>query len=162
MTAAALLAVEKCAENDPILKHAFQFLSFVSFEPLPRDLIVKYIQLHDEDIDRVDIWLEVQQCSLFLPAGDEDSDIRLHRVVHEAIKAFTEGAEPETEKTSMTQNAKKRENDNMQTNVCNVVRALYCFEDRNDKIKLVAHLKAFNEAVEKVGFEACHFIHFRT
>ena len=35
MSAAVLLAVARCAEDDPILKHAFQFLSFVSFEPLP-------------------------------------------------------------------------------------------------------------------------------
>ena len=158
MSAAVLLAVARCAEKDSILKLAFQFLSFVSFEGLPIDLIVQYIQLHDGDIDRDAICLAMQQSSLFLPGGNEDSDIRVHRVVHQAIKIFTGGADPETEVNSKIQNAENKwRQDHIKTNVCNVVRTLYCFQERNDKIKLVAHLKAFNQALKRFGFKSCQF-----
>jgi hypothetical protein len=43
MSTAVLLAIEKCAESNTILKHTFHLFSLISFEPLPLDLVAKYI-----------------------------------------------------------------------------------------------------------------------
>ncbi|XP_028403173.1 uncharacterized protein LOC114525914 [Dendronephthya gigantea] len=54
MSTAVLLAVEKCAGNNTILEHAFNLFSLISFEPLPLDLVVKYVQ-QQEDLEAEDI-----------------------------------------------------------------------------------------------------------
>ena len=54
-TTAVLFAVEKCAEKDTILGHAFNLFSLISFEPLPLDLVVKYIQQQEKELDAEDI-----------------------------------------------------------------------------------------------------------
>ena len=127
MSAAVYLAVERCAESDFILKHTFNFFSLISFEPLPLDLIVRYIQQQDEDLDAEDIVLAITPCSLFLPAENQERDIRVHRVVHEAIKSFSPSS--------------------VASQVYDVVKTLYYFKEREDQIKLIPHLKAFRTGI---------------
>ncbi|XP_028412853.1 uncharacterized protein LOC114535744 [Dendronephthya gigantea] len=143
MSTAVLLAVEKCTENNTILKHAFNLFSLISFEPLPLDLVVIYIRQQDIDIDVEDILLEMQFSSLFLHVGNEEKDVRLHRVVHDAIKTFC-GAKALND-TSVSEDEIPNKKEKMNSVIYMVLKTMVCFFHRKDKIKLVPHLKAFHE-----------------
>ncbi|CAB3997937.1 Hypothetical predicted protein [Paramuricea clavata] len=131
MSAAVLLAVEKCAESNTILKHTFHLFSLISFEPLPLDLVVKYIQQQDKELKAEDIFPVIKHCSLFVHVGNDEHDIRLHRVVHEEFKEFCLRKEPEI-------------NDffqfgipNITSVIHNIVKTMYHFEGRKDETKLI-------------------------
>ena len=130
MSRAVYLAVKKCAESDFILKHTFNFFSLISFESLPLDLIVQYIQQQDNDLDVEDISLAIKHCSLFLPAKNKESDIRLHRVIHDAITSVFPSS--------------------VESPVYHVVKTLYYFKERENQIKLIPHLKAFRTRIKKI------------
>ena len=144
MSAAVLLAVEKCAESNTILKRTFHLFSLISFEPLPLDLVVKYIQQQDKELKAEDIFPVIKHCSLFVHVGNDEHDIHLHRVVHEELKEFCLWKEPQI-------------NDFMQTGIPNitsvihnVVKTMYRFEGRKDEVKLIPHLKAFHTEMNKL------------
>ncbi|CAB4027805.1 Nephrocystin-3, partial [Paramuricea clavata] len=130
MSTAVRLAVEKCVERDCILKHTFNFFSLISFEQLPLDIIVRYMQQQDEDLDEEDIFLAITNCCLFLPAENKERDIRLHGVVHEAVKSVFPSS--------------------VESPVYHVVKTLYYFKEREDQIKLNPHLKAFYTGIKKI------------
>ena len=127
MSSAVLLALQKSAENSFILNETFKLFALISFEPLPIDIIVKYIQQRDQNCEKEEIYLVIKHCSLFLFANIEN-DVQLHRVVHEATALVGE-----TDR------------------VYDVAKALYCFKDRDDKIKILPHLRSFH-AVNKLFF----------
>ena len=127
MSSAVLLALQKSAENNFILKETFSLFSLISFESLPLDIIIKYIQHLDQNFEKEEIYLAIKHCSLFL-LNENESDVRMHRVVHEATETL-------------------RERDR----VYDVAKALYCFKDRSDETKILPHLKSFN-AVSKLFF----------
>ena len=133
MSAAVFLAVEKCAESNTILKHTFHLFSLISFEPLPLDLVVKYIQQQDKELKAEDIFPVIKHCSLFVHVGNDENDIRLHRVVHEEIKEFS--LKPGIPNI---------------TSVIHVVKTMYHFEGRKDETKLIPHLKAFHTEMNKL------------
>ena len=153
MSAAVSLAVEKSVENNFILNHTFNLFSLISFEPLPVDIIAKYIQELDQNYDKEDIYLVLKDCSLFLLTETEDCDISLHPVVHEATKSLSDSKEPETTCNSQSGIPNKREHVDAATTVQNVLKALDRFQNRDDKIKLIPHLKAFNTAIKKLFVE---------
>ena len=130
MSTAVYLAVEKCAKGDFILKHTFKLFSLISVEPLPLDLIVQYIQQQDKDLDAEDIFLAITHCSLFLPPENKERDIRLHGVVHDAIKSVFPCS--------------------VESPFYHVVKTLYYFKEREDQIKLIPHLKAFHTGIKKI------------
>ncbi|XP_028416344.1 uncharacterized protein LOC114540265 [Dendronephthya gigantea] len=132
MSTAVLLAVAKCAENNTFLKHAFNLFSLISFEPFPLDLVVKYIQQQENELDAEDIISSIKLCSLFVLVDKRDY-IRLHRVVHEAVKTFFY--------------LKKTENDDNSRNLICTIKTLNFFGEREDKIKLISHLKAFHKRI---------------
>ena len=144
MSAAVLLAVEKCAESNTILKHTFHLFSLISFEPLPLDLVVKYIQQQDKELKAEDIFAVIKHCSLFVQVGNDEHDIRLHRVVHEEFKEFCLWKEPQINDLSQTGIP------NITTVIHNVVKTMYHFEDRKDEIKLIPHLKAFRTEMNRL------------
>ena len=127
MSSAVLLALQKSAENNFILSETLNFFSLISFESLPIDIIIKYIQQLDKNFEQEEIYLAIKHCSLFL-LKENENDVRMHRVVHEATEIL-------------------RERDR----VYDVAKALYCFKDRDDEIKILPHLKSFN-AVNKLFF----------
>ncbi|XP_028403109.1 uncharacterized protein LOC114525852 [Dendronephthya gigantea] len=134
MSAAVLLAVTKCAEKNKILEDTFKFFSLISFKPLPLDLVVKYVQQQEEELDAEDIILPIKHCSLFVHVGNKEGDIRLHRVVHDMIKLLCL-----SKKTDVGNSV-----------ILNVTRTLYSFRDRKDKIKIISHLKAFLAEIDKL------------
>ena len=128
MSSAVLLALQKSAENSFILNETFKLFALISFEPLPIDIIIKYIQQRDQNCEKEEIYLAIKHCSLFLFTNNEN-DVQLHRVVHEATALVSETAR-----------------------VYDVAKALYCFKDRDDKIKIISHLRSFH-AVNKSFFQ---------
>ena len=147
MSTAVHLAVQKAAENDFILKETFKLFALISFEPLPIDIIVKYIQQLDQNYEKEEICLAIKHCSLFLLTENEDV-VRLHRVVHdEATKLSSNHQANETQYNSKSEIVNERDR------VYNVAKALYCFQDRNDEIKILPHLKSFNAMKNKLVFE---------
>ncbi|XP_046847297.1 uncharacterized protein LOC124440917 [Xenia sp. Carnegie-2017] len=78
-----MLAVQKNAEEYILLKHVFKLFSIISFDPLPKDVIIQFIKSIDPQKSAEDVCLQLKHCSLFLQT--ENNDIRLHSVVHEAI-----------------------------------------------------------------------------
>jgi hypothetical protein len=134
MSTAVLLAVRKCAESNTILKHTFHLFSLISFEPLPLDLVVKYIQQQDKELKAEDIFPVIKHCSLFVHVENDENDIRLHRVVHEEFKEFCLRKEPQINDFSQTAIP------NITSVIHNVVKTMYHFEGRKDDVKLIPHL----------------------
>ena len=146
MSTAVLLAAGKCAENI-VLNRAFYLFSLISFQQFPLDLIVKYIQQYDKELEHEEICLEISQCSLFLPAGD--TDIRLHRVVHEAIRTFCHSSQPEINDFMQSETLNGRTPEFYESLIGHVLNALYNFKDRADKIKLIPHLEALHTVIKE-------------
>jgi tetratricopeptide (TPR) repeat protein len=153
LSAAVSLAVEKSAKNNFILNHTFNLFSLISFEPLPVDIVVKFIQQLDQNCDKEEIYLALKDCSLFLLTETEDCDISLHPVVHEATKSLSDCKEPETTCNSQSGIPNRRANVDAATTVQNLLKALDRFQHRDDKMKMIAHLKAFNAAIKKLFVE---------
>ncbi|XP_028412846.1 uncharacterized protein LOC114535737 [Dendronephthya gigantea] len=147
MSTAVLLAVRKCAENNTILEHAFNLFSLISFEPLPLDLVVKYIQ-EQQEVDAEDVITAIKLSSLFVQDGS-NGDVRLHRVVHEAVKTFCLFDKSEKDNT---ENTSASEEENI-THIYRVVKIMSYFSKREDKIKSIPHLKAFHkEIIDNIHF----------
>ena len=149
MSTAILLAVERCAKNN-IWNHVFHLFSLISFEPMPLSLIVHYVQQQDEKLDAEDIKIEIKDCSLFILFENPDIYIRLHRVIHEAIKLFCHDCRSELENVSTSETPMNGPVFSSQTIIQNVVKTLYGFQNRSDKIKLIPHLKAFTEEIKNL------------
>ena len=88
MTAATTLAVENAMMSDEIVGHTFALLSLCSADPLSLEIVFNYISRMDEHAaDKEEICLNLKRCSLVLFEEDETgSFIRVHQVVHDAIK----------------------------------------------------------------------------
>ena len=146
MSAAMFLAVQKSAEKSSILKETFNLFSFISFEPLPIDIIVDYIKQLDQTCDKEDIYLVIKHCSLFLFDESEDHiDVRIHRVVHEAVTLHSENKRTKLGKSSKPGFLNKGARVDFLRGIQNVVQALYHFKRRDDKRKIIPHLKAFDK-----------------
>ena len=106
MSTAVMLAVEKSAQKD-ILNYVFLLFSLISFEPMPLPLIVHFVQQQDKTLDEEDIYFAIRDCSLFLPVENADRKIRVHRVVHEAIKLFCHSQPSKIKNISASEISKK-------------------------------------------------------
>ena len=147
MSTAVHLAVQKAAENDFILNETFNLFALISFEPLPMDIIIKYIQQLDQNCEKEKMYLAIEQCSLFLLA-ENGNDVRLHRVVHDqAIKLFSNRPKSEIKYSCQIEIVNER------GKVYNVVKALYFFKNRDDKVKILPHLKSFHAMNHKLNFQ---------
>ena len=149
MSTAIMLAVERCAKNN-IWNHVFNLFSLISFEPMPLSLIVHYVQQQDEKLDAEDIKIEIKDCSLFILFENPDNYIRLHRVIHEAIKLFCHDRQFEFKNVSASEIAINGPVVSSQTIIQNVVKTLYNFQNRSDKIRLIPHLKTCTAEVKNL------------
>ena len=103
MTKAITLAVETLMRSDKFQKHLFTFLALCAPRPLNVDIAVSYIMNAHEELDEADkelIRMRLKRSSLLLFQDDEGGCfIRLHQVVHNAIKTVTkECPESQTDK----------------------------------------------------------------
>ena len=94
MTKAITLAVETLIRSDKFQKHLFTFLALCAPRPLNVDIVVSYIMNAHEEFDEADkelIRMRLKRSSLLLFQNDEGGCfIRLHQVVHDALKTVTE------------------------------------------------------------------------
>ena len=90
MTKAITLAVETLMRSDKFKKHLFTFLALCAPRPLNVDIVVSYIMNAHEEFDEADkelIRMKLKRSSLLLfQDGEGGCFIRLHQVVHDAIK----------------------------------------------------------------------------
>ena len=90
MTKAITLAVQTLMRSDNVQKHLFTFLALCAPRPLNMDIAVSYIMNAHEEFDEADkelIRMRLKRSSLLLFQDDEGGCfIRLHQVVHDAIK----------------------------------------------------------------------------
>ena len=93
MTKAITLAVETLMRSDKVQKHLFTFLALCAPRPLNVDIAVTYIMNAHEEFDEAEkelIRMRLRTSSLLLFQDDEGGCfIRLHQVVHDAIKTVT-------------------------------------------------------------------------
>ena len=102
MTKAITLVVETLMGSDKFQKHLFTFLALCAPRPLNVDIAVTYIMNAHEEFDEAEkelIRMKVRRSSLLLFQDDEGGCfIRLHQVVHDAIKTVAkEYAEIQTD-----------------------------------------------------------------
>ena len=102
MTKPIKLAVEALMRSDKFHKHLFTFVALCAPQPLNVDIAVNYIMNVHEEFDEADkelIRKRLKRSSLLLFQDDKGSCfIRLHQVVHDAIKTVTkECPESQTE-----------------------------------------------------------------
>ncbi|CAH3152946.1 unnamed protein product [Porites lobata] len=91
MTTAITLAVEALVKSDKIFEHVIRFLSLCAPQPLNVDIAVSYLLKvleHDDKEDKEQIRRRFRRCSLLLleEEGDSCCYIRVHQVVHDAMK----------------------------------------------------------------------------
>ena len=159
MSRAISLAVERCAKNI-IWNHVFHLFSLISLEPMPLSLIVYYVHQQGEKLDADDIKIEIKDCSLFILFENTDTYIRLHRVIHDAIKIFCHDGRSELENVSASEIPMNEPVFTNQTMIENVLKTLYEFQNRSDKIRIIPHLKAFTAEIKNLfqGDGALHSI----
>ena len=93
MTKAITLAVEKLISSDKFVKHLFTLFSVCAPQPLNVEIAVSYIMNVDGRFDEMDeklIRMSLRRCSLLLFEGNF---IRVHEIVHAAIKTLIKGHE---------------------------------------------------------------------
>ena len=89
MTKAVTLAVERQVTSDKAVRELFSLLSICGPEPLNVDVAINYIAKEEEDKDLIHTTFG---CSLLLLEEQEDGTfIRVHQVVHDAIKLVMSG-----------------------------------------------------------------------
>ena len=89
MTVATKIALETVMGSYKIMKHAFTFLAFCAPEPLRLDVLTTYVVSADEELDEEEIGIQIQGSSLLLIEKYDDVNIRLHKVVHDVVQAFS-------------------------------------------------------------------------
>ena len=93
MTKTITLAVETLMRSDKFQKHLFTFLALCAPRPLNVDIAVSYIMNAHEEFDEGDkelIRMRLKRSSLLLFQDEEGCCfLRLHQVVHDAIKTVT-------------------------------------------------------------------------
>ncbi|XP_073228062.1 uncharacterized protein [Porites lutea] len=91
MTRTITLAVEALVKSDKFFEYLFRFLSLCAPQPLNVEIAVSYllnVLEHDDKEDKEQIRRRFRRCSLLLleEEGDSCYYIRLHQVVHDAMK----------------------------------------------------------------------------
>ena len=91
MTKAITLAVESQIMSDRVVKQLFNFLCLCAPQPLNLSLAINYIRKVDATDNEL-ICLRIRRCSLLIFEEDEAGcRIRVHQVVHNAIKTLMNG-----------------------------------------------------------------------
>ena len=145
MSTAVRLAIKSFAESDPVLKHAFTFLSFVSNKAIPLQVVVNYVLRADKEKDKDDVGLTIQQCCLILVSDNQKLvSIHMHRVVHDSVKSYIiESSEKEKKKMDVP---------------LTVLKLLVKEKCKIGEIALVPHLQEFYARTNNVFLAVPHSI----
>ena len=88
-TAAVEMAIQRAVDTDEILRHTFSFLSLCANNDLPLETVLKFVKAQVNDQPEVLMKAKIVRSSLSLvysEEGGERTSLRLHKVVHEALK----------------------------------------------------------------------------
>ena len=87
--AAVEMAIQRAVDTDEVLRHAFSFLSLCANDDLPLETVLKFVKAQGKDHQEVLMKAKIVRSSLSLvhsEDGGEGTYLRLHKVVHEALK----------------------------------------------------------------------------
>ena len=87
--AAEEMAIQRAVDTDEVLRHTFSFLSLCANEDLPLETVLKFVKAQVNDYPEVLMKAKIVRSSLSLVHSDEGGEqtyLRLHKVVHEALK----------------------------------------------------------------------------
>ncbi|KAM7445597.1 hypothetical protein ABFA07_005863 [Porites harrisoni] len=87
--AAVEMAIQRAVETDEVLRHTFSFLSVSANDDLPLETVLKFVKAQLKDQQAVLIKAKIVKSSLILVHSEEGGErtyLRLHKVVHEALK----------------------------------------------------------------------------
>ena len=87
--AAVEMAIQRAVDTDEVLRHAFSFLSLCANDDLPLETVLKFVKAQGKDHQEVLMKAKIVRSSLSLvhsEDGGERTYLRLHKVVHEALK----------------------------------------------------------------------------
>ena len=87
--AAVEMAIHRAVETDEILRHTFSFLSVCANDDLPLETVIKFVKAQVKNEVEVLMKAKIVKSSLILVHSEEGGErtyLRLHKVVHEALK----------------------------------------------------------------------------
>ena len=87
--AAVEMAIRRAVETDEVLRHTFSFLSLCANDDLPLETVLKFVKAQVKDQLEVLMRAKIVRSSLSLVHSEEGGErtyLRLHKVVHEALK----------------------------------------------------------------------------
>ena len=87
--AAVEMAIQRAVDTDEVLRHTFSFLSLCANDDLPLETVLKFVKGQAKDQPEVLMKAKIVRSSLILvysEEGGERTSLRLHKVVHVALK----------------------------------------------------------------------------
>ena len=87
--AAVEMAIQRAVETDEVLLHTYSFLSLCANDDLPLETVLKFVKAQVKDQPEVLMKAKIVKSSLSLVHSEEGGErtyLRLHKVVHEALK----------------------------------------------------------------------------
>ena len=87
--AAVEMAIQRAVETDEVLLHTYSFLSLCANDDLPLETVLKFVKAQVKDHPEVLIKANIVRSSLSLVHSEEGGErtfLRLHKVVHDALK----------------------------------------------------------------------------
>ena len=87
--AAVEMAIQRTVETDEVLRHTFSFLSVCANDDLPLETVLNFVKAQVKDQLDVLMKAKIVKSSLSLVHSEEGAErtyLRLHKVVHEALK----------------------------------------------------------------------------
>ena len=88
-TAAVEMAIQRAVDSDEVLRQTFSFLSLCADDDIPLETVLKFVKSQVKDQPELFMKAKIKRSSLVLvhsENGGERSYLRLHKVVHEALR----------------------------------------------------------------------------
>ena len=88
-TAAVEMAIQRAVDSDEVLRQTFSFLSLCADDDIPLETVLKFVKSQVNDQPELFMKAKIKRSSLILvhsENGGERSYLRLHKVVHEALR----------------------------------------------------------------------------
>ena len=88
-TAAVEMAIQRAVDSDEVLRQTFYFLSLCADDDIPLETVLKFVKSQVKDQPELFMNAKIKRSSLILvhcENGGERSYLRLHKVVHEALR----------------------------------------------------------------------------
>ncbi|CAH3174978.1 unnamed protein product, partial [Porites lobata] len=131
--AAVEMALQRAVVTDDVLRETFSFLSLCANDDLPLEAVLQFVKVQVKDQPEELLKAKIVRCSLLLVYSEEGNKqktyLRLHKIVHEALK-----------RKEMF-NLKSRENDHNIANAVKIFQSQLKENNRNNAFckKMIPH-----------------------